>query len=83
MSSTVEKTVLILGTLDTKSAEVKYLRKRITEAGLKVMIIDNGVLGEPDGIEPDFSNYDTAKAAGTTLEMVRRCHGRGAGLRKR
>lgn len=80
MSSTVEKTVLILGTLDTKSAEVKYLRNRITEAGLKVMIIDNGVLGEPDGIEPDFSNRDTAEAAGTTLEMVRKEPSRGAAI---
>lgn len=47
---------------------------------LGVIIVDNGVLGEPHGIIPDFSNIDTAKAAGTTLGKVRKEKSRGLAI---
>ena len=74
------KTVLILGTLDTKSEEIKYLRDRVLESGLKVIVLDNGVLGEPQGIVPDIPARETAKAAGTTLDEVRKAPSRGAAI---
>lgn len=78
--SNSRKTILILGTLDTKSEEIKFLRDLIQKEDLDVVIVDNGVLGDPQGIVPDFSNYDTAKAAGTTLEKVRKEPSRGLAI---
>jgi uncharacterized protein (UPF0261 family) len=75
-----KRTVLILGTLDTKSREIKYLRDRVRESGLGVIVLDNGVLGEPQGIVPDISARETARAAGTTLEEVRRKPSRGEAI---
>ncbi len=80
ISAEENRTVLILGTLDTKSQEIKYLRDRVLESGLKVLVLDNGVLGEPQGIVPDIPARETAKAAGTTLDEVRKAPSRGAAI---
>ena len=40
-------TVLLLGTLDTKGKEYAYLRDRIRERGVDVLLVDAGILGEP------------------------------------
>ena len=69
-----------MGTLDTKSREIQYLRDRILEGGLQVIVLDNGILGEPQGIIPDISARETALAAGTTLDEVRRAPSRGAAI---
>lgn len=75
-----DRTVLIIGTLDTKSEEIKYIRDRILQSGVKVLILDNGILGEPQGIQPDVSARETALAAGTTLEEVRKKQSRGEAI---
>lgn len=80
ISADEKRTVLILGTLDTKSQEIKYLRDRVLESGLKVLVLDNGVLGEPQGIVPDIPARETAKAAGTSLDEVRKAPSRGAAI---
>ena len=79
MGTEIPKTnnVLILGTLDTKSREIQYLRDRILRSGLGVIVLDDGILGEPQGIVPDIPARETAKAAGTTLEEVRKKPSRG------
>lgn len=71
---------MILGTLDTKSQEIQYLRDRVLESGLEVIVLDNGVLGEPRGITPDISARETARAAGTTLDEVRKKPSRGEAI---
>lgn len=43
------KTVALIGTLDTKGPEMGYLRDRCRELGLKTLVIDSGILGEPLG----------------------------------
>ena len=72
-----KKSVLIIATLDTKSAEIIYLKNRIEENGLNVVVLDTGILGEPKGIVPDIPASETAKAAGTTLAEVRKQPSRG------
>jgi len=69
-----------MGTLDTKSQEIQYLRDRVLESGLQVIVLNNGVLGEPQGIVPDISARETALAAGTTLDLVRQAPSRGAAI---
>jgi uncharacterized protein (UPF0261 family) len=82
------KTVLIIGTLDTKGEEIGYLRDRIQAFGLQTIVVDDGILGEPLGIalEPnqDVSRAEAAKIGGTTIEALRNAGSRGkavAGMR--
>jgi uncharacterized protein (UPF0261 family) len=65
-------TVVLLGTLDTKGREYDYLRDRVREHGVDVLLVDTGVLGEPLA-RPDVSREDVAQAAGATLaDLVER-----------
>jgi uncharacterized protein (UPF0261 family) len=65
------RTVLVIATLDTKSDEVAYLKTRIEREGVRVLLLDTGILGEPCGLQPDVPAAETARAAGTTLEALR------------
>jgi uncharacterized protein (UPF0261 family) len=47
------KTVLLVGTLDTKGAEYAYLRERLRAHGVDTILADAGV-NEPVGAEPDL-----------------------------
>ena len=40
-------TVLLIGTLDTKGAEYAYVRERLRQRGVRTLVMDLGVLGEP------------------------------------
>jgi len=70
-------TVLLIGTLDTKGPETRYLRDRIRELGCMTIVLDSGILGEADGIEADFDRREVAKAAGSTIEQLRNAGSRG------
>lgn len=72
--------VVVVSTLDTKGRETAYLAARIRESGLDVLVVDCGVLGEPQGIAPDIGHESVARAAGTTLEAVRAAGTRGAAV---
>jgi uncharacterized protein (UPF0261 family) len=57
--------VLIIGTADTKSEELLYLKSCVQRAGGVAWVMDVGVLGEPT-FEVEYSKYEVAVAAGTT-----------------
>ena len=40
-------TVVLAGTLDTKGHEYAYVRDRLREDGVDVLLVDVGILGEP------------------------------------
>ncbi|MCP4329461.1 MAG: UPF0261 family protein [Alphaproteobacteria bacterium] len=63
-------TVVLIGTLDTKGREYRYLQEHLLTAGVEVVLVDIGVLKDP-AIEPDISAADVATAAGTTIETLR------------
>jgi uncharacterized protein (UPF0261 family) len=75
-----KKSVLVIATLDTKSEEVIYLKNRIEENGLDVVVLDTGILGEPKGIVPDIQASQTAIAGGMSLEDVRKKPDRGSAV---
>jgi uncharacterized protein (UPF0261 family) len=52
------KTVVLLGTLDTKGVEYAFLRERLLEHGVEVLLVDAGV-NEPS-IEPDIPRTELA-----------------------
>jgi uncharacterized protein (UPF0261 family) len=71
-----DKTVVLLGTLDTKGAEYQYLRERVELAGVRVLLVDVGTL-EPPGAEPDITRQEVAAAAGVDLEALTAARDRG------
>jgi uncharacterized protein (UPF0261 family) len=60
-------TVVLLGTLDTKGREYAFLRDRLREHGVDVLVVDAGV-GEPVGIEPDVARTELAANAAELWE---------------
>ena len=68
--------VLIVGTLDTKGAEIGYVRDLIQGAGCATTVLDCGVMGEP-AFAPEISSDEVAAAAGTTVAAIREAGDRG------
>jgi len=73
--------VLLIGTLDTKGTEVRFVRDRLREHGVEVVVLDAGVLGEP-AFQPDVTRTRVFAAAGTTWEAVRDAADRGQAVTK-
>ena len=67
----MNKIVAILGTLDTKGTEYKFLKDQIESSSLETFVIDAGVFGNPDFL-PDISANVIAEAAGTNIEKLRK-----------
>jgi uncharacterized protein (UPF0261 family) len=72
--------ILVVATLDTKGPEASYLCERIAERGPEPLLVDVGVLGEPDGVIPDVTREQVAKAAGRTIDEVRAVGARGTAV---
>ena len=63
------KTILVVGTYDTKSDELMYLAERITSQGGTAMTMDVSVLGDP--VEPTHvSKHAVAEAAGSSIQAA-------------
>ncbi len=62
------KTIAIAGTFDTKGTEYLYVKELIESLGLCTFTIHTGVF-KPT-FEPDVSNNEVAKAAGTDIETL-------------
>ena len=62
-------TILVIGTFDTKSDELAYLRKQIESQGAKAVCMDVSVLGDP-AVPVDISKQDVAAAAGSSIEQA-------------
>jgi uncharacterized protein (UPF0261 family) len=73
----MQKTVVIIGTLDTKGPEIKYLRDRLQALGLQTIVIDSGILGEPLDIVPDIDHAEAASYGATTIEALQNAGSRG------
>ena len=72
-------TVVLVGTLDTKGHEYAYMRDRIREHGVDVLLVDCGILGEPL-VEPGVSRHEVAQAAGADIASLAATGDRGAAV---
>ena len=63
------KTIVIAGALDTKGQEFAFLKELIEKEGLKTLVIDFGVMGEP-AFTPDITRQEVAKAGGGDLAYL-------------
>ncbi len=61
--------ILLIGTGDTKSDELNFMKSCIEDAGGIAVMMDVSVLGNPQYV-PDYSKHDIAAAAGTTIEGI-------------
>jgi uncharacterized protein (UPF0261 family) len=71
-------TVVLLGTLDTKGREYEYLRERVLEQGVEVLLVDAGVF-EPL-VEADVGQEEVAAAADADVGALREAADRGAAV---
>jgi uncharacterized protein (UPF0261 family) len=71
--------VVAIGTLDTKGAEYAFLRDRLREHGVDVILVDAGVLGEPT-TPADVTREEVARAAGAELADLVAAGDRGAAV---
>src|SRR3954447_14234876 len=58
--------VCLAGTLDTKGTEYAYVKEALQAAGVDVLMVDCGVLGEPY-FAPDIPSSEVAARAGIEL----------------
>ncbi|MEP5009359.1 Tm-1-like ATP-binding domain-containing protein, partial [Roseobacter sp.] len=64
-----DKTILVIGTYDTKDDELGYLSGVIREQGGHVLTMDVSVLGDPS--KPcDFSKHDVAQEGGSSIKAA-------------
>ena len=63
------KKIVIIGTVDTKADEIKYLKQKIEDRGHHALVMDIGVLGETP-FEPEINRRQVAKASGVSLEDI-------------
>lgn len=62
-------TVVLVGTLDTKGEEYALLRDRVAAQGCDVVMVNAGILGDPD-YPVDVSRREVAEAAGADLDEL-------------
>jgi uncharacterized protein (UPF0261 family) len=71
--------VLLVGTLDTKGAELQFVRDLLHQAGVGTLVLDAGVMGPPC-CTADVPRECVFAAAGTSLEEIQRAGDRGRAI---
>ena len=72
-------TVVLVGTLDTKEEEYRWLRDQLVSAGCAVTVVDAGTFSDGAGLA-DVSAAAVAEAAGAEIEALRTARDRGAAM---
>jgi len=70
------KTIVVIGALDTKGLEFAFVKASIKRRGHVPLVINTGVVGEPD-FEPEISAAQVAAAGDSSLEELRELADRG------
>jgi len=73
------KKVVIVGTLDTKGNEFKFVKDIIESQGVETFVIDAGIF-EPT-FEPNVSNKVVCEKSGHDLEQLREVNDRGTNVK--
>ena len=73
------KTIVLVATLDTKGAEARYLKEQIEQHCVSTLVVDGGVLGQPQW-EAQVSREEVARRGGSTLSQVQALHHEGKAM---
>jgi uncharacterized protein (UPF0261 family) len=71
--------VILIGTLDTKGIEYRFVRDLLNGAGVATLVIDAGVL-HPPVFPADVPRERLYEAAGTSLEAIQQANDRGRAI---
>src|SRR5690349_14591006 len=71
--------ILLVGTLDTKGAEIALVRDLLRAAGLETMVVDAGVLGPPR-FAAEVPREQVFAAAGVKLAAIQQANDRGKAI---
>ena len=72
-------TVLLLGTFDTKGHEYAFVRDRLLDLGVAVLLVDAGI-NDPVDVQPDVARDAVAQAGGARIEELASAGDRGAAV---
>ena len=64
-----DRTILVVGTYDTKDAELNYIREVIKAQGGRVLSMDVSVLGDPSA-PTDISKHQVAEEGGSSIAQA-------------
>ena len=64
------RSILVIGTLDTKGDEVGYLQEQIARWGHETIVMDVGILGE-HALQADVTHQEVAATGGSNLDDLR------------
>jgi uncharacterized protein (UPF0261 family) len=65
----MNKTILVIGTYDTKDDELGFLAEVIQAQGGQVVTMDVSVLGDPSK-PTDYSKHDVAQEGGSSIQAA-------------
>jgi uncharacterized protein (UPF0261 family) len=74
-----DRTVLLVGTLDTKGEELEFLRERLRLAGVDALLADVGTQGPPRG-RPDITREEVGAETGVDVAALAAAGDRGAAI---
>src|SRR5579871_1400150 len=60
------RTIVVLGTMDTKGVEMEFVRAEIEKHGHRGLLVDSGLVGPPKG-KPDVTRDEVAARGGAAL----------------
>ncbi|MBM3262981.1 MAG: Tm-1-like ATP-binding domain-containing protein [candidate division Zixibacteria bacterium] len=72
-------TIAIVGALDTKGEEFRFIKTEIERRGHRTLVVDTGAVGDPLFL-PDIARDRVALAAGTTVEALKTRNDRGEAI---
>ena len=75
----MNKTIAIIGALDTKGQEFSFLKNEIEKRGCQTFVINVGVLGKP-AFKPQVNAYEVALAGGAQLSDLASREDRGQAM---
>lgn len=72
--------IALVGALDTKGPEYRFLREEVERLGARALLVDIGVLGEAT-VSADIPRESVAARGGSPLDELRHAGERGPGMR--
>lgn len=76
----MQKTILLIGSLDTKGEEFSFVKDLIVSRGHRVLLLDTGVLDDRVTLSPDITAEEVAEAGGSSLQELRSQRDRGLAI---
>jgi uncharacterized protein (UPF0261 family) len=76
----MKKHLLIIATLDTKGREAAYIKGHVQRLGIQPVLMDLGILGEPQ-TPPDIHRNEVLEAAGYHLDQIIRAKDRSIAIK--